>query len=99
MAIVHRPDHPVKRTRHHPALMQRTAHSFETMRPGALAAWLMTEHSFVEQTPLGSEAYRLTTAGMVVAIFPYGLVLCEGRQPDAAALLLHDLSIEEGGGM
>lgn len=83
--------------RHHPSLMQRTPFSFQTLAPGALAAWLMSEHSFVEQAPMANEAYRLTTNGMVVAIFTYDLVLAEGRSMAAAAMLLSDLCDAEGG--
>lgn len=81
-----------------PTILQRSPCSFETMRPSVLAAWLMSEHSFVEQVPMASEAYRLTMDGMVVTIFPYGLVLTEGRNMTAAAMLLSDLCDTDGGG-
>ncbi len=81
-----------------PTVLQRSPCSFETLAPGALAAWLMSEHSFVEQVPMASEAYRLATDGMVVTIFTYGLVLAEGRNMPAAAMLLSDLCGTDGGG-
>jgi len=69
-----------------------------TMRPDALAAWLVSEHSFVEQVSTVNEAYRLTTDGMVVVIFTFGQALAEGRDVAAAAMSLPDLCDTDGGG-
>lgn len=82
---------------HRPSLMKRTNHSFQTLAPAALADWLIDTHGFAALIPMANESYRLTTGGMVIAIFTYGLVLCEGRQPDAAALLLGDVCDADGG--
>ncbi len=82
-----------------PTLLQRSASSFATLAPGALATWLMPTNGFTEQVPMANEAYRLTTDGMVVAIFTYGLVLAEGRNMAAAVLLLSDLCATDGGAM
>jgi len=80
-----------------PALLRRSPTSFETLHPAVLADWLMTAHGFTEQIPMASEVYRLTAEGMVITIFGYGLVLTEGHNAAAAALLLADLCEQEGG--
>jgi len=80
-----------------PALLRRSPTSFETLHPAALADWLIGTHGFTELIPMASEVYRLTAEGMVITIFGYGLVLCEGHNATTAALLLDDLCEQEGG--
>lgn len=80
-----------------PALLRRSSTSFETLHPAALADWLISEHGFRELIPMASEVYRLTAERMVITIFGYGLVLTEGHNAAAAALLLADLCEQEAG--
>ncbi len=80
-----------------PALIRRSPVSFQCMTPGLLADWLIGTHGFREQIPMASEVYRLTAEQMVITIFSYGLVLTEGHNATAAALLLADLCEQEGG--
>lgn len=80
-----------------PALLRRSALSFQCFTPGMLADWLIGTHGFTELIPMASEMYRLTAEGMVITIFGYGLVLTEGHNATAAALLLADLCEQEGG--
>lgn len=80
-----------------PALIRRSPVSFQCMTPGTLAEWLIGTHGFREQISMASEIYRLANERMVIAIFGYGLVICEGYSPYAAALLLSDLCEREGG--
>ncbi len=69
-----------------------------TMRPDALAAWLVSEHSFAEQVSTVNKAYRLTSNSMVVAIFTFGQALAEGRDMATAAMSLPGLCDTDGGG-
>jgi len=80
-----------------PALLRRSRTSFETLHPGMVAHWLISEHGFTELLPMASEVFRLTAEGMVITIFGYGLVLTEGHNATTAALLLDDLCDREGG--
>jgi hypothetical protein len=85
-------------TTHRPSVVQRSPFSFETLAPGALATWLLIEHGFTEQIPMANEAYRLASGGMVISVFPSGLVLAEGRNAAAAAEILKELCDADGGG-